>query len=106
MKTFRFLLALYIFIIINTKATLAENTGNDAFCSFLPEKYIYKETSDSIIFISGLTQVFTVDTPENEGLTSTTLRVEQLVNAMYKDAEAHYRIFNSSGLERIKGSFE
>ncbi|MCE5178386.1 MAG: endopygalactorunase [Porphyromonadaceae bacterium] len=85
---------------------MAENTDNTPFCSFLPEKYIYKETPDSLIFISGLTQVFTVDTPENEGLTSTTLSVEQLMKTIDKKTGVHYRVFNSSGLEKTEGSFE
>ena len=65
MRTFPFILPLCVFIVMNTEAILARNTGNPSFCSLLPETHIYKETSDSIIFISGLTQVFTVDTPEN-----------------------------------------
>ena len=105
MRIFRYILQILIFVTICTEGIQAKNAGT-SFCSLLPEKHIYKETPDSIIFISGLTQMFTVDTPEDEGLTSTTLRVEQLTKTRDKDAGVHYRVFNSSGRERAVGTFE
>ena len=106
MRTFPFILPLCVFIVMNTEAILARNTGNPSFCSLLPETHIYKETSDSIIFISGLTQVFTVDTPENEGIATTTFRVDQLLKEADSDTEFTYAVFHLSGKEKTKGSFE
>jgi polygalacturonase len=106
MRTFPFILPLCVFIVINTEAILARNTDNPPFCMLLPEKHIYKETSDSIILISGLTQVFTVDTPEDKGLTATTLRVEDLIKAAEKETGFSYKIFNAAGHEKKEGFFE
>lgn len=106
MRTFPFILPLCIFIVIHTEAILAKNTGKPFFGTLLPEKHVYNETPDSLIFISGLTQVFTVDTPENEGITTTTFRVEQLLKAVDSDTEFMYAVFHPSGREKTDGSFE
>ncbi len=106
MRTFPYLLQILIFIAINAEARLADNSGNASDSSFLPKSHIYKETPDSLIFISGLTQVFTVDTPEDEGLTATTLRVEDLLKAAEKEAGFRYKVFSSVGHEKKEGIFE
>jgi len=106
MKIFRYILQIVIFIAISAMIVQAKNSGHFSFCSLLPERHVYKETPDSIIFISGMTQIFTADTSENEGLTPTTLRVEQLVEAMPKEAEVYYNVFNSLGRKKTEGTFE
>jgi polygalacturonase len=106
MKIFPYLLQILIFIAINAETLQAKNTGNSSFCSHLPASHIYQETPDSIIFISGLTQMFTVDTPEDEGLTPTTLRVEDLIKAAEKETGFRYKIFSATGHEKKEGFFE
>lgn len=106
MRTFPFILPLCIFIIINTEAILAKNTGKPFFGALLPEKHVYHETPDSLILITGLTQEFTVDTPENEGITTTAFRVEQLLKAVDSDAEFMYAVFHPSGRKKTDGAFE
>lgn len=106
MRTLRFLFPIFVFIVINAVALLAKNTISSSFSAFLPDSHIYKMTSDSLILISGLTQEFTVDTPEKEGLTATTLRIEQLVKAVENEVGFRFAIFNSLGCEKKEGIFE
>lgn len=106
MRSFRYILSILIFIAINAVALQAKNTGNSSFCPLLPETHIYNETPDSLIFISGLTQLFTVDTPEDEGLTSTTLLVEQFMKAANEEEKVLYSVFTPSGQKKTAGTFE
>lgn len=106
MRSFRYILSILVFIAINAVTLKAKNTGNSSFCPLLPETYIYNETLDSLIFISGLTQLFTVDTPEDEGLTSTTLHVEQFMKAANEEENVLYTVFNLSGQKKTAGTFE
>ena len=95
-----------IFCISTSAWTLTLASIKVDLIEFLPQKYIYKITPDSLILISGSTYEYTVDTPENEGLIPTTLRIEQLMKAVDADAEFNYAVFNSSGKIKANGIFE
>lgn len=67
--------------------------------------HIGRITADSLYVVSGSTYFFTVDTPEDGGLVSTTLKAAQLpLQLTAKDGSAQrYRITDSQGKTKLDG---
>ena len=67
--------------------------------------HIVRITDDTLTAAGGRTYSFTVDTPEDQGLVSTTLRAEQLpLQIASRDGSAQrYRVLDSSGRAKADG---
>lgn len=65
-------------------------------------RYISGLSNDTLYIVTGTTYLFDVDTPENEGLKSTTPTVEELVSDLSRQAPG-YSILTSAGLEKKEG---
>lgn len=67
------------------------------------ELYPWQLTRDSLLLFEGSTYRYTVDTPENEGLSSTLPSVEALKEQLVHSGSGIYRLFTSTGQEKTEG---
>lgn len=67
------------------------------------ELYPWQLTRDSLLLFEGSTYRYTVDTPENEGLSSTLPSVEALKEQLVHSGSGVYRLFTSAGQEKTEG---
>ena len=67
------------------------------------ELYPWQLTRDSLLLFEGSTYRYTVDTPENEGLSSTLPSVEALKEQLAHSGSGVYRFFTSAGQEKTEG---
>ena len=67
------------------------------------ELYPWQLTRDSLLLFEGSTYHYTVDTPENEGLSSTLPSVEALKEQLVHSGSGVYRLFASAGQEKTEG---
>ena len=67
------------------------------------ELYPWRLTRDSLLLFEGSTYRYTVDTPENEGLSSTLPSVEALKEQLAHSGSGVYRLFTSAGQEKTEG---
>lgn len=67
------------------------------------ELYPWQLTRDSLLLFEGSTYRYTVDTPENEGLSSTLPSVEALKEQLAHSGSGVYRLFTSAGQEKTEG---
>ena len=67
------------------------------------ELYPWQLTRDSLLLFEGSTYRYTVDTPENEGLSSTLPSVEALKEQLAHSGSGIYRLFASAGQEKTEG---
>ncbi|MCH5720816.1 hypothetical protein [Niabella hibiscisoli] len=65
-------------------------------------RYVSRISNDTLYIITGTTYLFDVDTPENEGLKSTTPTVKNLVSD-FSCLAADYSILTPAGLEKRRG---
>jgi polygalacturonase len=68
--------------------------------------HILRITKDSIVLVSGTTYSFNVDTPEDKGLVSTGVNLQQLIKQLAaKDGSVQtYSITDKDGIEKNKGT--
>ncbi|WP_419700883.1 endopygalactorunase [Mucilaginibacter sp. NFX135] len=68
---------------------------------------IARITNDSLVLISGTTYLFTVDTPEDQGLISTKVSVNDLPGQLASDGSAqHYTIIDKAGITKTSGDIQ
>ena len=67
------------------------------------ELYPWQLTRDSLLLFEGSTYRYTVDTPENEGLSSTLPSIEALKEQLVHSGSGVYRLFTSAGQEKTEG---
>ena len=67
------------------------------------ELYPWQLTRDSLLLFEGTTNRYTVDIPENAGLSSTLPSVEALKEQLFHSGSGIYRLFTSTGQENVKG---
>ncbi len=67
---------------------------------------ILSVTSDSLILLSGTTYSYTVDTPENEGLVSTVLTAEELLELLEPKRGDSYKIGDKYGKPKQSGPLQ
>ena len=67
------------------------------------ELYPWQLTRDSLLLFEGTTNRYTVDTPENAGLSSTLPSVEALKEQLFHSGSGIYRLFTSTGQEKTEG---
>lgn len=70
--------------------------------------HIARITGDTIVVATGITYAFTVDTPEDQGLTSTTTSVQQLLSqlAAPNGVVQQYTVTGKNGAQKTAGSLE
>ncbi len=59
--------------------------------------------SDSLLLYKGTTYRYTVDTPENEGLVSTLVGVEELKKQLKENGMEEFRLYSRNGMEKETG---
>ena len=67
------------------------------------ELYPWQLTRDSLLLFEGTTNRYTVDTPENAGLSSILPSVEALKEQLFHSGSGVYRLFTSTGQEKTEG---
>ena len=99
-----FLLTLQVLVLLTFSVTAKAWLGTEiTFAQHSPHVAFIKK--DSIVLVSGSTMMFTVDTPEDQGLVKTGLLVEQLAEEIRSaDGSAQkYSLFDKAGNVKQKG---
>lgn len=63
----------------------------------------WRVKEDSLLLFEGSTYRYTVDTPEDSGRVSTLIEVEELKRQMEGNGFGPFRLFSSTGLEKLQG---
>lgn len=69
-------------------------------------RHIAEITADSLILITGQTCLYTVDTPEDEGLVPTTLTVQELLKSLSPDDAFTCVVYDSQRKNKPEGTFQ
>jgi hypothetical protein len=103
------LLPLTFFVIIYSSLTgVAQKNINPKLATGIVARnsiHIGRITNDSLIVVAGSTYLFTVDTPEDKGLISTTTTVKQLISEISsKDGSSQkYQVVNKDNVTKEDG---
>ena len=65
--------------------------------------YPWQVKGDSLLLFEGTTYRYTVDTPEDSGLVSTLIKVEDLKKQLKENGLGRFSLFSSNGREKMHG---
>ena len=96
---------IYLTVPICFSSLYAQKDANNFIASSADTPNIVRITADSLILASGTTYRFTVDTPEDQGLVSTALTVEQLSEQLVRTdgLPLEYSVHDALKNEKITG---
>lgn len=101
-----YILVLFLFHTLVSSAQKLRNSNADAEVEISPfATHVIKVTKDSLILVSGKTYLFTVDTPEDQGLVATNLDIQRLSKQIRaRDGQKQtYQVKDQNGLIKTSG---